>query len=140
MQLYSQTIYLNVVKNMKIYTKIKSLIKSFFNQLYHPSIYGPITRKEVLEYAKHNKHQALCITIILALFHYGIYISTSEIDLLFPLFSRKNAFRFGASPFKPFWWPRGEWNTGRKDFLDWLIEKYKNDKTNLIEEVQRLRL
>ena len=124
---------------MKIYTKIKS----FFNQLFHPSIYPPITRKEVLEYAKnHYSHcNGLCIAINMALFHYGINIDkSSKIYLLFPLFDVKNAIQFGADEDNAYWWESGIWNTGREDFLDWLIERYKDDTTNLKKEVRRLRL
>ena len=122
---------------MKIYTKIKS----FFNRLFCPFMYPSITRKEVLEYAKkHNRCGGLCAAIHVALLHYGIAISTSAIDLLFPLFDVENAIQFGADKYSAYWWKMGIWNTGREDFLNWLIERYKDDTTDLKEEVQRLRL
>ena len=125
---------------MKIYTKIKS----FFSQLFHLSV----TRKEVLEYAKYYyshdnsicTSDGLCTAICRALFHYGIDVGPSIIYLLFPLFDVKNAIRFGANKYSAYWWDPGIWNTGRKDFLNWLIERYKDDTTNLKKEVRRLRL
>ena len=93
-----------------------------------------VTRKEVLERAKKYKNYGLCYAINRALIYYKLTFSTDYdiIKSIFPLFKIDNAYRIAkANPFKDYWWPKGEWNTGRMDFLNWLIEQYKNDKTDL---------
>ena len=103
-----------------------------------------VYRKDILEYAlKHHRHTlprenhgGLCISIYEALLHYGIDTYPKPIKIVFPLFTRNNASNlFNACLYEnslvDYWWPRGEWNTGRLDFLKWLIEQYKDDKTNL---------
>jgi hypothetical protein len=55
---------------------------------------------------------------------------------LFPLFTRENAKPFGASDTGTYWWPLGIWNTGRMDFLNWLIEQYQNDETDIRHDVK----
>jgi hypothetical protein len=89
----------------------------------------PVTRKEVLKRAKKIKKSGLCYTIRDALHKYNIYSRNPEI--YFPKFERKNALQFGADKFYEWWWIPYVWDTGRMDFLDWLIEQYKDDKTNL---------
>ena len=90
----------------------------------------PVTRKEVLKRAKKYQITGLCHAIIFSLNDYGIY--TDHI-IVFPLFDRENAKPFKADTyhFGNYWWEKGVWNTGRMDFLNWLIEQYENDKTNL---------
>lgn len=105
-----------------------------------------IYRKDILEYVlKHHKyifggnHSGLCISILNALNHYNITTSFKKLEVIFPLFDYSYANTlFGAishhgDPFMTYWWPKGEWNSGRLDFLKWLIEQYKDDKTNLKE-------
>lgn len=114
---------------------IKEIQKRWF-----PKTLKCVYRKDILEYAlKHHmytylseNHGGLCISISEALTHYGIDASIT-VDTVIPLFTRNNAINlFNAKP-NFYWWPRGEWNTGRLDFLKWLIEQYKDDKTNLKE-------
>lgn len=96
----------------------------------------PITRVEVLRRVKSLKtSKGLCEGLLYVMgqeFDLDISISTA-----FPLFTNENARKFGAKPIEEFisrieyWWEMGNWNTGREDFLDWLIEQYKDDTTNL---------
>ena len=111
-----------------------------------------VYRKDVLEYVlKHHKytlygknHGGLCISICNALQHYDINAYFNDINAylrklktFIPLFTNKNAVLFRAthhndSSFQ-YWWEEGVWDTGRLDFLKWLIKQYKDDKTNLKE-------
>lgn len=114
--------------------KIYKILKFFFTKK------KGVTRVEVLKKAKDFKSNeaGLCHSISSALSFYGLScMGSAEIKLLFPLFRRNNAFRFGGRDW-PYWWPRGKWDTGREDFLNWLIEKYKYDTTDLKELVKKL--
>lgn len=109
-----------------------------------------IYRKDILEYVlKHHKysfggnHSCLCASILNALKHYNITTLFMELEVVFPLFTNNNAnslfnarsFNGGPyeTPYNKYWWPKGEWDSGRLGFLKWLIEQYKDDKTNLKE-------
>lgn len=102
--------------------------------------YRPVTRKEVLKRAKNHKYNGLCTSINIALMHYGISVKSENMYRLFPVFNRANASRFGANKDNGFWWPCNIWDTGREDFLDWLIDYYKDDKTDLRKKAKLLRL
>lgn len=101
-----------------------------------------VYRKDILEYAlKHHKyiygknHGGLCISIIYALQHYGINAYPMKLKTFIPLFTNNNAILFKATNHNDasmvYWWQEGVWDTGRLDFLKWLLEQYKDDKTNL---------
>lgn len=103
-----------------------------------------VYRKDVLEYVlKHHKyiygknHGGLCISIYNALQHYGINGYLRKLKTFIPLFINKNAVLFRATYHNDinmvYWWEEGVWDTGRLDFLKWLIKQYKDDKTNLKE-------
>lgn len=114
-----------------------------------------VYKKDILEYAlKHHKYtfgenyNGLCITLIKSFNHYNINISTLRIIYYLPLFNINRAilfninraisfnveqYYFGKINYTYYWWPKGEWDTGRLDFLKWLLEQYKDDKTNLKE-------
>lgn len=91
----------------------------------------PVTRVEVLEYAKELqatcKYPGLCHLLNDALAYYEIEPSLANI---FPKFKEEYAKHFGAS-YHGYWWERGRWDTGRLDFLNWLINEYKDDRTNI---------
>lgn len=98
-------------------------------KLLFPRTLKCVYKKDVLEYAlKHNHRYGLCYSLGKAMTHY--HIKCFYVEDYFPLFNFNNALQFSAKA-DQYWWPRGKWNTGRKDFLKWLIEKYKDDKTNL---------
>ena len=90
----------------------------------------PVTRKEVLKRAKKLKRAGLCFSIDRALIDYGIYLNVSY-HSLFPKFRREEALNFGGRKDSLGWWEYDVWDTGRMDFLDWLIKEYEDDKTNL---------
>ena len=124
---------------------VKEIQKRWF-----PKTLKCVYKKDILEYAlKHHRYFSikenyggLCITIRYALEHYGITVPCM-IKTIFPLFTNNNAnslfnarpFNGGPyeTPYSKYWWSEGEWNTGRLDFLKWLLEQYKDDKTNLKE-------
>ena len=89
----------------------------------------PVTRKEVLLRAKKLKRAGLCFSIDRALIDYGVY--TGVVSQCFPKFRREEALKFGADKEDDWWWEPYIWDTGRMDFLDWLIKEYEDDKTNL---------
>lgn len=110
-------------------------MKQFISNLFRL----PVTRVEILTYAKRlaekhpDRYLGLCLLIQDSLRFYGITTQcyTTEERYYFPLYTRQNAFCFGATKDTAYWWHPCQWNTGRMDFLDWLIEQYKDDKTNL---------
>lgn len=116
-----------------------NIIREIQKRLF-PKTLKRVYRKDILEYAlKHHNYPScendsgLCISIHKALRYYGIDISPMAIEIIIPLFTVNNAISlFNAKP-NYYWWPRGKWDTGRLDFLKWLLEQYKNDKTNLKE-------
>lgn len=116
-----------------------NIIREIQKRLF-PKTLRCVYRKDILEYTlKHynypscENHAGLCISIHKALCYYGIDISSMAIKIIIPLFTINNAISlFNAKP-NYYWWPKGEWNTGRLDFLKWLLEQYKDDKTNLKE-------
>ena len=59
------------------------------------------------------------------------YVPYQLLTVYFPKFRREVAFKFGANKSNDWWWEYDVWDTGRMDFLDWLIDQYKDDKTNL---------
>lgn len=89
-----------------------------------------VYRKDILEYAlKHNHNKGVCHALLSSLERYGL---RPNIQRYLSLVNFSNAMKFKAEyRGDGYWWPHGEWNTGRLDFLKWLLEKYKNDKTNL---------
>lgn len=87
----------------------------------------------------------LCPLLCSALRSYGlleddIYFSVNmdALKKFFPLYTHDNAVEFDAWRDKPmsgceFWWPPFVWDdsSGRMRFLNWLIEQYKDDDTDL---------
>ena len=94
----------------------------------------PIYRVDVLKLVKKNyrDYSGLCYSIRISLYELSNYNIVPYVNLryYFPLFRRDNAKMFGADGYV-FWWTANDWTTGRMDFLDWLIEQYKDDKTDL---------
>lgn len=121
-----------------------NIIREIQKRLF-PKTLRCVYRKDILEYAlKHHKywsgenHGGLCVTLINAFDHYNIGVIS--INYYLPLFNNGNAnilFNAKTNDFRYdceyYWWPKGEWNTGRLDFLKWLFEQYKDNKTNLKE-------
>ena len=97
----------------------------------------PVSRKAILNRVVKlykGKTDGLCDALERSLIDYGIYVSATNAFSEF--FTQENAKGFGG--INPgFWWPRKDWTSGRSKFLDWLIEQYKDDKTNLRNYVQK---
>jgi hypothetical protein len=91
----------------------------------------PVTRKEVLERVKKIKIRGLCHSISYVLNEYNILNDLHFLYIWFPKFVKENALQFGADKYSDWWWKCDVWDTGRMDFLNWLIEQYKDDKTDL---------
>ena len=96
----------------------------------------PITRVEVLKLAKAKvernpkEYPGLCILLENTInMNYNIWLKDPR--WVFPLYNPMYAKLFGATTDIGFWWERDEWDTGRLDFLNWLIEQYKDDKTDI---------
>lgn len=107
-----------------------NIIKQIQKYLF-PKTLKCVYRKDILEYALkyNNKAKGVCFALWDSLSHYGM---VHNITLYLPLANLNYARRFGANvTYDGYWWPKGEWNTGRLDFLKWLLEQYKDDKTNL---------
>lgn len=97
----------------------------------------PVHRVDVLKRVRTHHDLGLCYSINDALLHFKVpsYNGNGVCDNAkhyFPLFTRENATAFNVTG-ELYWWPCGEWipGTGRMAFLDWLIEQYKDDKTDL---------
>ena len=71
----------------------------------------------------------ICDSIYAALDDYSI--PRTSLHVYFPKFIRQNALNFVGSKNSLWWWEYDVWDTGRMDFLNWLIGQYKDDKTNL---------
>lgn len=107
------------------------LLKKFFKLFKSSENSSVVTRKMVLMRASKYRDNGLCYAIHKSLYEYGIITGYLGLITYFPLFTRNNALAFGASESDDFWWPIGNWSTGRKDFLNWLIKQYRDDKTDL---------
>ena len=107
-----------------------NIIKEIQKRLF-PKTLKCVYRKDILEYAlKHNHNQGVCRALWNSLHHYGLYINTNR---YLPLANFSNAKIFNArSRNDGYWWPLGDW-TNRTKYLKWLLEQYKDDKTNLKE-------
>lgn len=95
----------------------------------------PVYRRDVLRYLKHHceDYAGICQGIedvCKNVFRIANYVNTSA---LFPEHCFSNAKPFTDKNSYPsgYWWPADNWSTGRMEYLDWLIEQYKDDKTNL---------
>lgn len=90
----------------------------------------PVTRKEILKRSKKHRTFGLCHAISESLHEYKLsVISAKE---CFTEFKFINALLFGADgTVDGYWWDCHDWSGGRMEFLNWLIARYENDKTNL---------
>ena len=105
--------------------------KLYWKKLFHLPIY----RVDILKYAlKHKEYHkfGICNAIQRTLCDVGIFpeFFYCEKTKFFPELVYDKAVRFGASGIM-YWWPEGDWDSGRADFLKWLIEYYKYDKKDL---------
>lgn len=104
-----------------------------------------VTRLQVLEKAKEYMlvpiyEYGICYALTKALVFYEVipewaYFPHTFLKNYIPLFTIRRATKFGAKSNIPngYWWTPGYLGTGRIDFLNWLIEEYKDDDTNLMD-------
>lgn len=111
---------------------------------------SPVRRIDVLESVKSEVKACkdfryfagLCPLLCSALRSYGLldYYDMSypvrmySLEKFFPLYTLDNAVEFGAKlDGYMYWWPHFKWDEegGRMRFLNWLIEQYKDDETDL---------
>lgn len=97
----------------------------------------PVSRRAILRRVVKlykGKTDGLREALEWSLIDYGIYLLAA--DVFSEFLTRENAKGFGGT-LPGFWWPKKDWTSGRSEFLDWLIEQYKDDKTNLRNYVQK---
>ena len=101
----------------------------------------PVTRYDILKCAKKRAikypetYGGICNIITdTLLFDFGLSIECFLKDY-FPKFTYENALKFGAIPEHEhmYWWKYKDWKGDRMKFLNWLIQEYKDDKTDLRE-------
>lgn len=100
-----------------------------------------VTRAEVLRRAKlimeEHGMSGLCYAIRVALTEHGVLMDGCDIEDFFHLFKRKYAMLFFARRKRgyAYWWKIGSFGifSGRRMFLNWLIWKYRDDETNLLD-------
>lgn len=101
-----------------------------------------ITRLDILKKAKEiflsdKNVRGLCNAIytafvVLDVFNSPYRLFNIKISDYIPLFTFENAKKFGADGREYwYWWNPGEWDNGRLDFLNWLIEQYQGDDTDI---------
>lgn len=105
-----------------------NIIREIQKKLF-PKTLKCVYRRDILKYAlKHNHDQGVCCAIWRSLEHYNLALS---IDWYLPLANFDNAKRFKANRnYGAYWWPLSDW-TNRIEYLQWLFNQYKDDKTNL---------
>lgn len=89
-----------------------------------------VYRKDILKYALKHHKAGVCATLWNSLWHYNI---PANMHVYLPLANLDNAKNFKAESRQDgYWWPLNDW-TNRIKYLKWLLEQYKDDKTNLKE-------
>lgn len=114
---------------MKQLLLLKFWIKKTFNL--------PVYRKDVLERVKlfHDKYRGLCEGIFKNIMYFNLKtnIRCNDINVEYiPKFkSNVKNYNINIIFLGGYWWNKNVWTTGRMDYLNWLINEYKDDKTNL---------
>ena len=91
----------------------------------------PVYRKHVLKYVYKNRknYAGLCEAIDFGLDAFNLRVPRHR---AFPEYSKENAEQFiGHELDSPYWWGIRNWEGGRSEYLEHLIQLYENDKTNL---------
>lgn len=123
---------------------------NLFKRLFSRKKVLPVYRIDVLKAIKNNINclvfffnTGLCYELQKALYELTSYkVGYSYLSEVFPLFTRENALPFGARESGPYWWEidRTAWKNGRRRFLDWLIEQYEHDTTDVRELIKTKKL
>lgn len=83
-----------------------------------------ITVLDVLQRAYVCRQIGLCSSLQSACYHY--HVGYPHFKAMCYKFNRADASIFGANQdvLNPWWWPKGEWGTGRRLYLEALIKYY----------------
>lgn len=122
-------------------------MKLFFKRLF----FRPIYRVDVIDWAikHHKKYEGVCMALYDGLKHAGIkkrpipfpegntswmVLTINDVFEIFPAHNYANAHHlFNARNLRfenySLWWSSRDWDGGRLDYLKWLREQYKDDKT-----------
>ena len=111
--------------------KMLEFIRNFWNKLFQQPVYSIdilwLVCKNVHEYGSY-RYNGLCQAIREACYELDIPIENHP-KIRKHILDRDTArMLFGASD-KAYWWEPGEWNR-RKQYLDFLIKKFKYEKIN----------
>lgn len=114
---------------------IKNILKSIKIFILKFLYLNPIYRIDILEYVKnhHEEYYGICEGIEDACCKFQLGSPYSS-RLIIPKLSLRYAKNFSIrekATEDGFWWKPNNWDTGRLDFLNWLINEYKDDKTDL---------
>ena len=105
----------------------------------------PVYRYDLLRYTLHHDHSlgicnavwgSLCIAGLREVYERETNdVDDSGISIQFPhilpKFTYTNAQQFnGDFYYRAYWFPLGDWKK-RKEFIRWMMEQYKDDKTDL---------
>ena len=117
----------------------------------------PIFRNDILRLialgptdilSMYTYHSGLCFAISKTLYIFGFTGKTKELNAAFPLFTIENALKFSSYDATPngYWFETNwsssfeDWKTnGRLDFLNWMIDQYKDDTTNIRKLIANLK-
>lgn len=111
------------------------MTRLYWKRLFHMPIY----RNDILRCALSHYHSSgLCYAIRESLRTAGVVdtVAYRHLRVYFPLFTEKNSRRFNRDDFNAryftegYWFPKYDW-VRRREFVLWLMERYKNDKTDL---------
>lgn len=105
---------------------MKKLIKRIKRWWHHK-----VTVLDVLEYANKHRNMGLCWNFDLACTYYGV--SCADFEKKCCKFRLEEARPFGSRPHHSWWWQPGNWETGREDFLKYLINYYSNIDPIIVE-------
>jgi len=116
-------------------------IKMFLKRLHILPVTAWDIFNKAIKLSYDEEIQGTCIAIATAIQYFRVRPRRCTADeatyLYFPLHNLDSAMAFGAyaemvrsffCKYNGYWWPKGEWDTGRRSYLLWLAEKYKDDK------------
>ena len=95
-----------------------------FKKWVRTRLFHKVTVLDILKYADANRDLGLCFSFIQACIHY--WVNIEHFRECCELFNADEARRFGGESGCTWWWPKGVWDTGREEFLHYLIDYYKN--------------
>lgn len=88
---------------------------------------------DILQRADEHRADGLCFSIDWACYHYDV--RTTDFREACTKFNNEEALKFGAREKVVWWWPMGRWDTGREEFLHYLIKYYSSIKPIYLKRV-----